>query len=145
MLTQLFTYLKYEQQLLEQLISYAEEQQDALVKIDIEKVASIAELQNEALKSLRNAENQRIKLMMNWLKIARSKAMQIKMSDLEKHFTGTELKEISALKDYMQILTDKLKKINMDNRILSNRARRSFAEFLEVFRDEQKHVCNVTV
>ncbi len=145
MLTQLFTYLKYEQQLLEQLISYAQEQQEALVKIDIEKVASTAELQNEALKLLRSAENQRIKLTQNWLKISRTSAMQMKMSDLVKHFQGEELKELSALKEYMQILTDRLKKINMDNRILSNRARRSFAEFLEVFRENQKHVCNVTV
>ncbi len=145
MLTQLFTYLKFEQQLLEQLISYAEQQQKALVQIDIETVLKTAEMQEEALKSLRNAENQRIKMMMNWLKVSRTSAMQIKMSDLEKHFHGEELVEISALKDYMMILTEKLKKINMDNRILSNRARRTFAEFLEVFREEKKHVCNVTV
>ncbi len=145
MLTQLFTYLKFEQQLLEQLITFAEEQQRALVKIDIEKVFSISELQNEALQSLRNAENQRIKLLMNWLKVSRPSAMRLKMSDLEQYFQGTELKEITAIKDYMQILTEKLKKLNMDNRILSNRAKRSFAEFLEVFREQNKHVCNVTV
>ena len=145
MLTKLFTYLKHEQQLLIQLVSLAEEQQQALVKYNISRLEEVTRFQEEVAASLRNAEEQRINMLMNWLKISRAKAIGLKLSAVEKYFKDEELLEIRKLKVNLKKLLTTLKSVNSNNRILSNRAKRSVNEVLEIFTSGSRHVCNVTV
>ena len=84
----IFAYLKHEQQLLEEMVSLAEKQQKALIKYDTKMLEEIASYQEVVAKSLRKAEEHRINLIMSWLSVPRQDAAGLKLSALEKHFAN---------------------------------------------------------
>ena len=145
MLSKLITYLKYEEQLLRDLFNLAERQQNALVKMKLEDINDITSLQDEISGNLRKAEDNRLTIIANWLKITKQKAGQIKLSELAKLCNKNESQEIENLKDSMNLLILELHSINTSNRVLTNRARHSVKEMIEILTNGTNNVCNVRV
>jgi hypothetical protein len=145
MLSKLITYLKYEEQLLKDLFNLAERQQNALIKMKLEDIGDITSLQDEISGNLRKAEDNRLTIIANWLKITKQKATQIKLSELAKLCNMNEAQEIENLKDSMNLLMSELHSINTSNRVLTNRARHSVKEMIEILTNGTNNVCNVRV
>lgn len=145
MLTNLFTYLKYEQQILEELVSLAQQQQKALVKFDVSLLEETTSYQEQLLKTLKEAEEQRINFLTSLLKISKKEALNIKLSALEKYFDNDELKELRKLKKEMNILTIKLQNFNTMNRVLANRAKNNVASILNILNNNGSSICNVKI
>lgn len=145
MTSNLFTYLKHEQQLLKELVSLAEKQQKALIKYDTSLLDEIASYQTVVVKSLRQAEDHRINLLMSWLGISRIEASSLKLSALEKYFKNEELKELKAFRSDLKKLMTQLQSLNSLNRVLTNRARNSVKDILTHFTNSNNFVCNVRV
>ncbi|MCO5250594.1 MAG: flagellar protein FlgN [Candidatus Kapabacteria bacterium] len=145
MLSKLITYLKYEEQLLKDLFNLAERQQNALVKMKLEDINDITSLQDEISGNLRKAEDNRLTIIANWLKITKQKAAQIKLSELAKMCNKNEAQEIENLKDSMDLLIAELHSINTSNRVLTNRARHSVKEMIDILTNGTNNVCNVRV
>ena len=141
----LFSYLKYEQSLLGELIELAEKQQQSLVKFDTAMLQEAARQQLNLSQALREAEERRIKLISNWLGISRAEAQKLKLSNLESYFTGEELSEIVRLRKELKSLLNKLNSVNLTNRVLANRARRSVQEVLQIITNGGNHFYNVKV
>lgn len=145
MTSNLFTYLKHEQQLLTEIVLLAEKQQKALIQFDSSLLEEIASYQDVVAKSLREAEEHRITLLMAWLKISRREAVSLRLSSLEKHFQKEELSELKHIRTQLRGLLNKLQTTNTMNRVLANRAKNSVKEILQHFTNGTKHVCNVKV
>lgn len=145
MLSNLFQFLLHEKQLLKELIELAERQQRALVEYKIEDLEEITACQAEVSKSLREAEDRRLAMLAAALKVSRSEAAAMTMTKLEQFFDADELHELRRLKHELRSLTNSLRNLNLVNRVLTNRARRSVADILSMFRNGFNHVCNVKV
>ncbi len=145
MTSNLFTYLKHEQQLLSELVSLAEKQQKALVKYDTTMLDEIASYQNVVVKTLRQAEDHRINMLMSWLNLSRVEASSLKLSALEKYFKNEELKELKTIRTELKKLMTQLQSLNTLNRVLANRAKNSVREMLNNFTNNNNFVCNVRV
>ncbi|MBE2187953.1 MAG: flagellar export chaperone FlgN [Desulfobulbaceae bacterium] len=145
MLSKLITYLKYEEQLLKDLFNLAERQQNALIKMKLEDIGDITSLQEEISGNLRKAEDNRLTIIANWLKITKQKATQVKLSELAKLCNKNEETEINNLKESMNLLMSELHLINTSNRVLTNRARHSVKEMIEILTNGTNNVCNVRV
>lgn len=141
----IFAYLKHEQQLLEEMVSLAEKQQKALIKYDTKMLEEIASYQEVVAKSLRKAEEHRINLIMSWLSIPRQDAAGLKLSALERHFANEELQEIKSIRLTLKSLLNKLQGLNTMNRVLTNRARTSIGEMISHFTHGRNYMCNVKV
>jgi hypothetical protein len=145
MTSNLFNYLKHEQQLLIELVALAEKQQKALIKYDTSMLDEIASYQNVVVKSLRQAEEHRINLLMSWLGITRIEASSLKLSALDKYFKNEELKELKSIRTELKKLMTQLQSLNSLNRVLTNRAKNSVREMLSNFTNNNNFVCNVRV
>jgi flagellar biosynthesis/type III secretory pathway chaperone len=145
MLAKLFNFLQFEQQLLQEMIRLAERQKVALVKFNIKELEEITSFQEELAKSLRQAEEQRIAYLMSWLNISRSEALKIKLSSIEKQFSGNEIKEIRKLKKNLANLVNILQELNLTNRVLANRAKSSVSNMLSILSNGNNYVCNVKI
>lgn len=145
MLSKLFTYLKYEQHLLGELLSISEKQQKALIHFDTTMIQELASYQEEVARSLRETEEQRIKLLMTWLKLSRKEANELKLSSLERALFADEKIEMHNLRIELKKLIDKVQNFNSMNRILANRARTSVQELIKILTNGTNHVCNVRV
>jgi len=145
MSAKLITYLKYEEQLLSELLNLAEQQQNALIKMKFDELNLITGLQNEVSSNLRKAEDTRLTILANWLKISKSKANVLKLSDLARLCSKEEYIELDKLKVDMSNLMARLYEINTTNRILTNRARHSFNEMIQILTNGTNNVCNVKV
>ena len=141
----LFTFLKYEQQLLEELVRLSVQQQKALIKFDATLLEEIAAYQDEVAKSLKQAEEQRINMLMSWLSLNRRQASSLTLSALSKNFKGTELEDIKDLRKQMKILVDKLHSTNSLNRVLANRASNNIKEMIVHFTNGTNQLCNVKI
>lgn len=145
MLSNLFQFLLHEKQLLKELIELAERQQKALVEYKIEDLEEITGCQAELSASLREAEDRRLAMLAAALKVSRTEAAAMTMTKLEQYFDADELNELRRLKHELRSLTNSLRNLNLVNRVLANRARRSVADILSMFRNGFNHVCNVKV
>jgi flagellar biosynthesis/type III secretory pathway chaperone len=145
MFTNLFSYLKHEQQLLRELVLLAERQQKALIKFDIKELNKVTSEQNELSKSLKEAETHRIETLMKIFRISRKDAASITLSSLEKHYETEDLNELRKLRLELRALTSKLQAQNSMNRVLANRAKMSVGEILNMFTNGSKHICNIKV
>ncbi len=145
MTSNLFTYLKHEQQLLMELVALAEKQQKALIKFDASMLEEIASYQAVVAKSLRQAEDHRITLLMSWLSLTRPEASSLKLSVIEKYFKDEELKEMKKLRLELKKLLNQLQSLNTINRVLANRASHSVREMISHFTNGKNYVCNVRV
>ena len=143
--SKLFSFLKFEQQLLSELVRLAERQQKALIAFDATELDEIASYQEELAKSLRNAEEQRINFIMAWLQISRTEAANLRLSSLEKKFNQEEMVEIKKLRASLRAMISKLQNFNTANRVLANRAKNSIKDMMTAFTRGNKHVCNVRV
>jgi len=145
MLSNLFQFLLHEKQLLKELIELAERQQKALVEYKIEDLEEITTCQAELSKSLREAEERRLSMLAATLNVTRIDAANMTMTMLERYFDSDELHELRRLKHELRSLTNSLRNLNLVNRVLTNRARRSVSDILSMFRNGFNHVCNVKV
>jgi hypothetical protein len=145
MLSNLFAYLKHEQNLLKELLTLADKQQKALIKFNAKELERITAYQAEVSSSLREAEEHRIMMLMNLFKIQRKDAVNLTLSSLEKFYEGEDLDEIRHLRLELRALTSKLQTTNTMNRVLANRARNSVGELLSVFTGGTNKICNVRV
>lgn len=141
----LLTFLKYEKQLLEELVRLSAQQRTALIKFDVTLLEEIASYQEEVAKSLKQAEEQRINMLMSWLSLTRKQACAIKLSALSKNFSGTDLKDITELRKTMKVLTEKLHATNSLNRVLANRASNNIKEMIIHFTNGTNQLCNVKI
>lgn len=145
MLPKLLTYMKYEEQLLAELIQLAEKQQYALSHYQISMLTEITKYQEEISKNLRIAEEQRINLLQSWFGLPRRAAAQLTLSKIEEKLDSEDLAELKALKSKLRNLSNKLKEINLTNRVLTNRAKKSTEEFLNILTNGTNYVYNVKV
>lgn len=145
MIAKIFTYLKYEYQLLNELLTLAERQQKALVKFDTNDVEITASYQEITNKNLIEAEKQRILFLTRTLNISTKEAKQMKLSALEMYFQKEELTELIRFKNELKTMIDKLMNLNIVNRILANRAQHGVREVISALTNGKSHVCNVVV
>ncbi len=141
----LFAYLKYEQDLLGELLEVAGRQQQALVNFDIAMLNDVASQQQNLSRALREAEERRLMLIGNLLGLGRAEAQKLTLSSLEKYFTGEEQSEIIKLRKELKRLLENINSVNITNRVLANRARRSVQEVLQIVTNGGNHFYNVKV
>jgi flagellar biosynthesis/type III secretory pathway chaperone len=142
---QLYGYLQFEQQLLEEMIRLADKQQAALVNYHISELSEITSFQNALIANMRNAEEKRISLLMQWLGVSRKEAMDLKLSVLEEKIEDTEVcTEIKKMRAELRSMIDRLQNMNTTNRLLTSRARTNVKEMMDYITGG-KAVCNMEV
>ena len=144
MKSKLITYLKYEQQLMKELVELAEKHRQALIKFDVADIEKYSVYQEETAKSLNEVEQQRLTYFMSWLGISRPEAMNLHLSQVEPFFKEEEAAEIRIIRKTMNELVAKLNSYNSVNRVLANRARNSVRDIMAAFSGGAS-VCNVKV
>lgn len=145
MLEKLVKYLEYEEKLMQRLVRLAEEQQNALVGFNIKDLNKISRQQDEISKQLRQAESKRIRLLTLWFDISQQEATKLRLSTLEKNLKGDELELVKSYRIRMRKLITDLHTLNVNNRILANRAQYSVREVMAAITNGQNQVCNVKV
>ncbi|MDQ1265277.1 MAG: Flagellar export chaperone FlgN, partial [Bacteroidota bacterium] len=93
----------------------------------------------------RQAEEQRINMITNWLKISRREAAELRLSYLERIIDRHNAGLIENIKNEMKAMFKSLKEINTTNRVLANRARRTVSHILSSFTNGRNQVCNVKI
>ena len=144
-MSNLLTFMKYEEQLICELVELAESQQNALISYNIKELEKVSLNQSEISKKLKEAEEQRMKYFMSWLGISRKEAQELKISALENKFSTDEASELNNLKHSIKTLVTKLNLYNSMNRALANRGINSTRELLYMFSNGNNYVCNVKV
>lgn len=145
MIEKLMVYLRYEEQLLEELVGLAQEQQKALVLLNLTDLDYISRKQEEMLANLKQAEDARIKFMMDWLKITRTSASKMTMSQILNFSDKNNYSVLQLMQESMNSLSNQLVNLNMANRVLSNRAKNSVTELISILTNGTNNVCNVRV
>ncbi len=145
MLNKLLTYLKYEEQLLEELNNLAEKQQFALVKFQMEELEKIVKYQEEVANNLKLAEEQRMNILMSYFRISRKEAMELSLTNIEVNFSIEERAELAKVKKRLRRLITDLADKNLANKVLTNRARNSIREIINVFTNGSNNVYSVRV
>ncbi|MBI5325114.1 MAG: flagellar export chaperone FlgN [Ignavibacteriae bacterium] len=144
-MTNLLTYLKYEKQLLKEMVILAQKQQGALIKFNTNELDRITSYQFEVSKSLKQAEEKRIKMLMSMFGISRSEASNLKLSTIIEKMNKDDVLELESMKGELNSLISSLQQFNTLNRVLANRARNSVREILSILTNGTNNVCNVTV
>ena len=137
--------LEYEKALLENMLEVIEEQKEALVKYDVDYLEITNKKQNNLSQKIFSAEKERIDFIQNWLKISKSNASKIKLSEIEEQLPDDNRSEYLKLRKYLKTLINKINEANSMNRVLANRAGRTIREILSVISGENNHVCNVKI
>jgi hypothetical protein len=145
MMTNLLTYLKYEKQLLKEMVILAQKQQSALIKFNANELDKITSYQFEVSKSLKNAEEKRIKMLMSMFGITRVEATNLKLSNVIERMNKDDMIELETMKNDMNKLISNLQQFNTLNRVLANRARNSVREILTILTNGTNSVCNVKI
>ncbi len=146
MLEKLFTYLKKEQEFIDELIELAKKQQRALISSDMGLLEEVTRYQEALAKGLQTAENQRIKYLTATLGISNSEALSLKLSSLKSEATSAEeLERIRLFRNEMKEKMEKFHEMNITNRMLTNRAMSNVREILALFSRGGRKVCNVRV
>ncbi|MCL5990823.1 MAG: flagellar protein FlgN [Bacteroidetes bacterium] len=144
-MTNLLTYLKYEKQLLKEMIVLAQKQQSALIKFNTNELDRITSYQSEVSKSLKQAEEKRIKMLMAMFGVSRVEATNMRLSAIIEKMNKEDVLELETMKGEMNSLIGNLQHFNTLNRVLSNRARNSVREILTILTNGTNNVCNVKV
>jgi len=142
---QLYGYLQFEQQLLQEMLRLADKQQSALVNYHISELSEITSYQEAIIKNIRQAEEKRISLLMQWLGVSRKEAATLKLSNLEEKIENEEVcAEIKKMRKTLRGMIDQLHNLNSTNRLLTNRARTNIKDMMEYITGGRT-VCNVEV
>lgn len=145
MFSKFITFLKFEEQLLSELVRLAQRQQLAIVKNDIREIQEINSYQMELNKNLLKAEEDRFLILTNWLKINKSDSRKIKLSDVKKYINKEEAKELQRIQKNFELLINQLFTLNNTNRMLINRARINIKEMIDYITNGTQNVCNFKV
>jgi hypothetical protein len=130
MIDKLMIYLRYEERLLEDLVKLAKIQQSTLIKMQLADLEEISLQQEEMLTNLKNAEEARIKFLMEWLNITKSSATKITMSQIINYSETNNYSVLLLMQESMNSLTNQLVNINIANKILTNRAKNSVNDLI---------------
>jgi hypothetical protein len=142
---QLYGYLQFEQQLLQEMIRLADKQQNALVNYHISELSEITSFQEAIIINIRKAEEKRISLLMQWLGVTRKEATTLKLSEIENKIKNKEVcAEINKIQSDMRSMIERLQNLNTTNRVLTNRARTNVKEMMDYITGG-KTVCNYEV
>ncbi|OGU16965.1 MAG: hypothetical protein A2X61_10625 [Ignavibacteria bacterium GWB2_35_12] len=144
-MTNLLTYLKYEKQLLKEMIVLAQKQQSALIKFNTNELDRITSYQSEVSKSLKQAEEKRIKMLMSMFGVSRVEATNMRLSAIIEKMNKEDVLELETMKGELNSLIGNLQHFNTLNRVLANRARNSVREILTILTNGTNNVCNVKV
>jgi hypothetical protein len=142
---QLYGYLQFEQQLIQEMLRLADKQQSALVKYHISELSEITNFQDELIKNIRQAEEKRINLLMKWFEISRKDAANLKLSALEAKIENKEVGlEIKKMRENLREMIGRLQNLNSTNRLLTNRAKTNINDMIGYITNGNP-VCNVEV
>ena len=144
-MTNLLSFLKYEKQLLKELLTLAQKQQGALIKFNSNELDRVTNYQLEVSKSLKQAEEKRIKMLMSMFGMSRVEATNLSLTSIIERLGKEDMSEFEKMKGDMKVLVNNLQHFNTINRVLANRARNSVREILAVLTNGVNHVCNVKV
>lgn len=144
-MTNLLTYLKYEKQLLKEMVVLAQKQQSALISFNTNELDKITTHQSEVSKSLKQAEDKRIKMLMSMFGVSRVEATNMRLSAIIDDMNKEDVHELETMKGEMNTLITNLHQFNTLNRVLANRARSSVREILTILTNGTNNVCNVKV
>jgi hypothetical protein len=145
MIDKLMIYLRYEERLLEDLVKLAKIQQSTLIKMQLADLEEISLQQEEMLTNLKNAEEARIKFLMEWLNITKSSATKITMSQIINYSETNNYSVLLLMQESMNSLTNQLVNINIANKILTNRAKNSVNDLIGIFTNGTNNVYNIRV
>ena len=137
--------VELEKVLLKDLINLMKEQQTALVKLQISKLAELIHNQEELSKRIRSLELSRINLIASLLKISKMEASSITMTELAKFVNQTESHQLLKVRDEMKTLNTSFSNLSITNRLLANRAKNSFANILSILTNGSSQIYNVSV
>ncbi|HRP02074.1 MAG TPA: flagellar export chaperone FlgN [Candidatus Kapabacteria bacterium] len=139
------TFLKFEEQLLNELLRLSQRQQTAIVKNNIQEIQEINSYQSELNKNLLKTEEERMLILSNWLNISRADSRKVKISDLKKYLSKDEVKELQKVQKNFDSLVSQLLTTNNTNRMLINRARINIKEMIDYLTNGTQNVCNIKV
>lgn len=137
--------IDYEKNLMEHLVFFAEKQKEALVRYKISELELIASQIADISKKLRQAEEQRINLVMNWLRLSRRDASAMTLTSISEKLDPIDKDLILTYKNQMAELLSAFTSLNLVNRLLANKARNNVAEMLAFLTNGTNHVCNVKI
>ncbi|MDR0927546.1 MAG: flagellar protein FlgN [Ignavibacteria bacterium] len=142
---QLYGYLQFEQQLLQEMIRLATKEQSALVNYHISELSEITSFQEALITNIRQAEDKRIALLMQWLGLSRKEAASLKLSALEEKIQNTAIgSEIKKIRTDLHSMIEQLQNLNTTNRLLTNRAKTNVKEMMDYITGGRA-VCNMSV
>lgn len=145
MIEKLMIYLRYEEQLLQELVDLAKIQQACLINLHLNKLDDISSELEELLNRLRNAEDARINYIADWLNIAKKEASSMTMTQIIAFSDNNNYSVLSLMQESMNALTNQLVTLNLTNRVLTNRAKHSVSELINILTNGTNNVCNVRV
>ncbi len=145
MIDKLLLFLKYEEQLISELVSISEKQQIALIKYNLTELERLTSYQEETSRLLRETEENRINLVSTWLGLTKKEASSIWLSEIESTVKTEEIAELRQLKKSLSTKINQLNNLNSTNRLLANRARSNVNQIISVISDGNNHLCNVKV
>lgn len=145
MIEKLMIYLRYEEQLLQELVDLAKIQQACLINLHLNKLDDISSELEELLNRLRNAEDARINYIADWLNIAKKEASSMTMTQIIAFSDNNNYSVLSLMQESMNTLTNQLVTLNLTNRVLTNRAKHSVSELINILTNGTNNVCNVRV
>ncbi len=137
--------VELEKVLLKDLINLMKEQQTALVKLQISKLAELIHNQEELSKKIRSLELSRINLIASLLRISKMEASSITMTELAKFVNQAESHQLLKVRDEMKTLNSSFSNLSITNRLLANRAKNSFANILSILTNGSNQIYNVSV
>lgn len=143
--SKLMTFLEYEINNLNELLSLAEKQQEALLKFDINQLENITLKQNELSNNLKLIEEQRLNYIMVKFGMTRKQASSTTMTSLEKMTDFESSEKLKILKKTISSMLSKLNQFNSLNRVLAHRALNNVNFILSNFSNGSSFVCNVKV
>ena len=90
--------LNVELEVIEKLVELAKNQQQCLIKFDINQLNEITPNQDYLQKQLKSYEEYRVKLLMKWLDINSNDALSLKLTTLEKKLNKQDMALLKPVK-----------------------------------------------
>lgn len=145
MLKLLIEYLGEEEKLLKKILKLANDLNKAFIRFDSASIERVSDKQDFVLKQLSRMEEKRIDLLMQWLKLNKEEAHNLKLSTIERNIKGPEKDQIKNLKESIGSINTQLLEINRNNKILGNRSRYSVNNIMKTLTNGKNVVLNVRV
>ena len=137
--------LSEQTRLLNNLVTLASVLHKSLLNYDTPMIEKVTVKQDEVIAMISAQEEDRLILMMEWLKLDRMEANNLRLSTIERNLNGRAKEIVSELKSKISSLNTELEKLNRENRILANKARYSVANILHMLSSDHNAMCNVQV